>query len=88
MANSKQAEKRIRQNEKRRMHNRSYRSRMRTQIKRLRAAVAENDAETAQKLLPETLKVIDSTAQKNVIHRNTAARYKSRLSKAVQALAS
>ena len=86
MANSKQAEKRNRQNVARRLHNRSFRSRMRTAIKRLRTAVAGNDVESAQKLLPETLKVIDSTAQKNIIHRNTAARYKSRLTKAVQGL--
>ncbi|MCB1034721.1 MAG: 30S ribosomal protein S20 [Acidobacteria bacterium] len=86
MANSKQAEKRIRQNEKRRMRNRAHRSRMRTAIKNLRNAVEQKDAETARSLLPQTLKVIDSTAQKNVIHRNTAARYKSRLSKAVAAI--
>lgn len=87
MANSKQAEKRHRQNVARRIHNRSYRSRMRTAIKQLRTAIAEGDAETAQKLLPLTLKVIDSTAQKKIIHRNTAARYKSRLAHAVQAIA-
>lgn len=86
MANSKQAEKRNRQNVAQRAHNRSYRSRMRTSIKRLRSAVEGNDVATATELLPATLKIIDSTAQKNIIHRNTAARYKSRLTKAVQAL--
>ena len=86
MANSRQAVKRIRQNEKRRMRNRAHRSRMRTAIKSLRNAVEQNDGETARTLLPQTLKVIDFTAQKNVIHRNTAARYKSRLSKAVAAI--
>ncbi len=88
MANSKQAEKRIRQNERDRERNRAARSRMRTVVKNLRLAISNEDAETAQKLLAPTLKTIDSTAQKSVIHRNAAARYKSRLTRAVQALAS
>ncbi len=86
MANSKQAVKRIRQNEKRRMRNRAHRTRMRTAIKGLRQAVEQSDGDAARTLLPQTLRVIDMTAQKNVIHRNTAARYKSRLSKAVAAI--
>jgi small subunit ribosomal protein S20 len=59
---------------------------MRTAIKRLRAAVASEDAKAAQELLPATLSLIDATAQKNVIHRNTASRYKSRLTRAVTGL--
>jgi small subunit ribosomal protein S20 len=86
MANTKSAEKRIRQNEKRRESNRIYRSRMRTAIKRLRAAIDGGDAETAQELLPKTIRVIDVTAQKKVVHDNAAARYKSRLTRAVAAL--
>lgn len=86
MANTKSAEKRNRQNEERRDRNRGYRSSMRTAIKRLRTAVEEGDADKASELLPNTLKVIDETAQKNVIHDNTAARYKSRLTKAVRGL--
>ena len=86
MANTKSAEKRIRQNEENRKRNRKYRSRMRTAIKRLRAAIDKGDAEKAKELLPATVKVIDVTAQKNVIHRNAAGRYKSRLTQAVQAL--
>lgn len=88
MANSKQAVKRIRQNERDRERNRAARSRMRTVVKNLRTAITNEDANTAQQLLAPTLKMIDSTAQKSVIHRNAAARYKSRLTKAVQALAS
>ena len=88
MANSKQAEKRHRQNLVRRSRNRAYTSRMRTAMKNLRSAVEAQDAATAEKLLPETLSIIDVTAQKKVIHRNTAARYKARLSKAVSSLAS
>jgi small subunit ribosomal protein S20 len=86
MANTKSAEKRIRQNEERRQRNRGKRSRMRTAVKKLRAAVAAGDAATAQELLPGTLQVIDKTAQKGVIHDNAAARYKSRLTKAVHGL--
>lgn len=87
MANTKSAEKRIRQAARRREHNRAYRSRMRTQIRRLRSVIDEGDAEKAQELLPRTLQVIDRSAQKGVIHGNAAARYKSRLTKAVHGLA-
>lgn len=83
MANTKSAEKRLRQSERRRQSNRHFRSRMRTAIKRLRSTVQNGDAEQAKELLPGTLRVIDETAQKGVIHRNAAARHKSRLSKAV-----
>lgn len=87
MANIKSAEKRILQNEKRRERNRYFRSRMRTAIKQLRTAVDGGDADQAKELLPQTLRVIDETAQKGVVHRNTASRQKSRLTKAVNALA-
>lgn len=86
MANTKSAKKRMLQDEERRRRNRAYRSRMRTAIKRLREAVGSGDAGTAAELLPETLTVIDVTAQKKVIHPNVAARSKSRLVSAVQAL--
>jgi small subunit ribosomal protein S20 len=86
MANTKSAEKRILQNERRRQRNRSHRSRMRTAIKRLRAALDAGEAEKARELLPQAIRVIDKTAQKGVIHDNTAARYKSRLSQAVAGL--
>lgn len=87
MANIKSAEKRIRQNVKRRERNRKYRSQMRTAIKRLRATIESGDSKAAQELLVPTLSLIDSTARKGIIHGNTAARYKSRLTKAVQKLA-
>ena len=86
MANTKSAEKRIRQNEKRRDQNRIYRSRMRTAIRHLRAAIDSGDADRAQELLPKTIQVIDVTAQKKVVHGNAASRYKSRLTKAVHGL--
>lgn len=86
MANIKSAEKRILQNERSRERNRYFRSRMRTAIKRLRTAVESGDAAQAQELLPKTLRVIDETAQKGVVHRNTASRQKSRLTQAVNGL--
>lgn len=88
MANSKSAEKRNRQALKRRDRNRSLRTRMRTAIKSLRKAAAEDEADTAQALLPRVQRVIDMTAQKGAIHRNTAARTKSRLAAVVNALGS
>jgi small subunit ribosomal protein S20 len=86
MANTKSAEKRIRQNAVARDRNRGHRSRLRTAIKRLRAAVDAGDAAAATSLLPTTLSIIDATAQKKVIHANTASRYKSRLASQVKAL--
>jgi small subunit ribosomal protein S20 len=86
MANSKSAEKRFRQNDKRRDRNRALRSRMRTAVRSLRAAIDSGEAKTAAEMLPDTLSLIDATAQKQVIHRNTAARYKSRLTRAVRGL--
>jgi small subunit ribosomal protein S20 len=79
MANHKSAEKRIRQNEKRRAVNRQNRSTMRTEIKKLRSALALGDVAKAQDLLPGIVSVIDKSIQKGVLHRNAAARYKSRL---------
>jgi len=86
MANTKSADKRARHALKRRDRNRDHVSTMRTAVKRLRKAVAAGDSKTAQDLLGSTVKVVDSTAQKGVIHRNAAARTKSRLTKAVNAL--
>ena len=79
MPNHKSAEKRVRQNEKRRDINRSNRTALRTSIKKLRAALAGNDKEAATQLLPETISKIDKAIQKGVLHRNAAARFKSRL---------
>jgi small subunit ribosomal protein S20 len=79
MPNHKSAEKRERQNEKRRIINRGHRGRLRTGIKRLRAALEAGDAGNVQALLPETISLIDKAVQKGALHRNAAARYKSRL---------
>ncbi len=79
MPNHKSAEKRMRQTEKRREINRNNRGRLRTGIKRLRAALEGSDPGQAGALLPETISLLDKAVQKGVIHRNAAARYKSRL---------
>ena len=79
MPNVKSAEKRMRQSQKRRGNNRSRRTEMRTEIKRFRQLVSDKKFDDARQLLKEVYSVIDRTAQKGVIHSNTAARYKSRL---------
>jgi small subunit ribosomal protein S20 len=79
MPNHKSSEKRVRQSEKRRLVNKSNRGRLRTSIKKLRTAMAGGKTEELQTLLPETISTIDKAVQKGVLHRNAAARYKSRL---------
>ena len=86
MANHKSAEKRNRQAERRNEVNRRNRGSLRTEIKRLRAAVEEGNREEAQTLLPKTVSVIDRSVQKGVLHKNAAARYKSRLTGSVSKL--
>ena len=88
MPNHKSAEKRMRQNEKRREINRGNRSRLRTEIKKLRASLTAGDQDQAQTLLPDTISTIDKAVQKGVLHRNAAARYKSRLTMRVSATGS
>ncbi len=83
MANHKSAEKRVRQNAKRKEINRSNRSKLRTQIKKLRSAVATSDKKLSGELLTPTVSLIDKAVNKGIIHKNTAARYKSRLTKHV-----
>jgi len=79
MPNHKSAEKRVRQTERRRVINRSNRARLRTSIKDLRSALAKADAKETATLLPKTISEIDKAVQKGVLHRNAAARHKSRL---------
>lgn len=87
MANHKSAEKRARQNVKRNQINRSNRSKLRTQIKDLRAAIADHDKKDSNELLGPTISLIDKAVNKGIIHRNTAARHKSRLTRHVSELA-
>jgi small subunit ribosomal protein S20 len=77
------AKKRIRQNVKRRARNMHWKSTLRTSVKGLRAALSEGDAAKAAELLPATVALINKVASKGVIHKNTASRYVSRLSRAV-----
>ena len=86
MANSAQARKRARQAEKRRRHNASRRSMVRTCIKRVQAAIEAKDAEAAQAALTEAVPILDQMAAKGILHKNKAARHKSRLAAAVAAL--
>jgi len=87
MPNHKSAEKRVRQNEKRRAVNRSSRSNLRTQIKKLRTSLAASDKNQSLELLNPTVSAIDKAVNKGILHKNTAARYKSRLSAHVGKLA-
>jgi len=87
VANSPQAKKRARQAEKRRKHNAALRSVVRTSIKKVIAAVATGDAEQAQQAFAAAVPVIDRMADKGIIHKNKAARHKSRLNEKVKALA-
>lgn len=86
MANHKSAEKRVRQNAKRNAINRSNRTGLRTQIKKLRSALASHDKAGSTELLNPTVSAIDKAVNKGIIHKNTAARYKSRLTKHVSEL--
>ena len=86
MAHHASALKQMRQSLKRRARNRRNLSQVKSQVKRLRAALAKGDADTARKLLPETMSEIDRAAKKGVVHDNAAARYKSRLARKVSAL--
>lgn len=83
MANHKSAEKRVRQTTKRNEINRSNRSKLRTQIKSLRSALSSGDKNKSTELLNPTVSLIDKAVNKGLIHKNTAARYKSRLTKHV-----
>ena len=87
MANHKSAEKRVRQTVKRNEINRSNRGKLRTQVKKLRSALASSDKKQSNELLNPTVSLIDKAVNKGLIHRNTAARYKSRLTKHVSELA-
>ena len=79
MPNHKSSEKRVRQSEKRRNINRGHRTKVRTYIKKLRSALDSGEKQEINQILPEAISVIDKSVQKGVLHKNAAARYKSRL---------
>lgn len=86
MANSAQARKRARQGEVRRRHNASFRSMVRTYLKKVISAIDSGDYEKANTAYVAAVPVIDRMADKGIIHKNKAARHKSRLNAAVLAL--
>ena len=88
MANSAQARKRARQAVKRRLHNASMRSRLRTHIKHVIKAIGAGDLETAQRSYRDAVPIIDSMARKGFIHKNKAARHKTRLNQRLRAMQS
>ena len=87
MANIKSAKKRARQSEKRRRHNAGLRSMVRTYIKKVILAIDAGNKETAQKAYQEAVPVIDRMVTKGIIHKNKAARHKSRLSDHIKDMA-
>jgi small subunit ribosomal protein S20 len=86
MPNSVSAKKRLRQNLSRRARNRAARSSIRSQIRKVRTAIAAGDAEASATEFRTAVKKLDQAAAKKIIHANTAARIKSRLSKAIKGL--
>ena len=87
MANSAQAKKRARQAEKHRIRNASQRSNLRTFVKKVIAAVESGNAEEAKTVYKSTVSIIDSAVNKGLIHKNYAARKKSRLNAKIRSIA-
>jgi small subunit ribosomal protein S20 len=87
MANTAQAKKRARQAEKNRIRNAGQRSKLRTFIKKVIAAVETGDKEQAQAAYKTVVSVIDAAVSKGLIHKNKAARNKSRLNVKVSTMA-
>jgi len=81
LANNKQSKKRILINETKRLRNRPYRSAARTYVKKAEVAIKAGDQDTATSAVGEALSMLDRIASKGIIHRNNAARRKSRLMK-------
>ena len=86
MANIKSAKKRALQSEKRRKHNASRRSMVRTYMKKVLAAIATGDKANAQQAFNTAQPLLDRMATKGLIHKNKAARHKSRLNAKIKAL--
>lgn len=86
MANIKSAKKRARQAEARRQHNASRRSMLRSYMKKVNYAIDAGNKEDAKAAFERAISVIDKASNKGLIHKNKAARHKSRLSARIQAL--
>jgi len=87
MANIASARKRARQAVVRNAHNSSLRSTLRTAIKSVRKVIAKGDKTAAAKSLQSSQGIIDRIADKKIIHKNAASRYKSRLAAAIKSMA-
>lgn len=79
MPSSKSGEKAVRSAERKQLRNRPIRSAIKTHIAKVKRFILKHELESAQKAVVAAIKALDKAAQKGVIHRNTAARYKSRL---------
>lgn len=86
MANSAQSKKRARQAETHRVRNAGYRSMFRTFLKKVLSAIEAGDKDKAQEAYKDAVSIIDKTANKGLIHKNKAARYKSRLNTRVRSM--
>jgi small subunit ribosomal protein S20 len=86
LANSVQARKRARQAEKHRQHNASRRSAMRTKIKNVVKAIGAGDKEAASEAYTQAVPAIDRAANQGLIHKNKAARHKSRLNTQIKSM--
>ncbi|MCC7060557.1 MAG: 30S ribosomal protein S20 [Burkholderiaceae bacterium] len=86
MANIASARKRARQAVQRNLHNSSLRSRLRTAIKSVRKAILAGDKDAAKRTLQSAQGVIDRIADKKIVHKNAASRYKSRLAAAIKSM--
>lgn len=87
MANTFSALKRVRQEQRRTTINRARKTRLRHQIRALRRLLENKDAPAAQALMPKTFSLIDRAAKWGIVKKNTAARYKSRLTAGLKRLA-
>ena len=86
MANTAQTKKRARQNDTQRIHNASLRSTLRTALKKITKAILSGDKKVAKKTFDENTPIIDRIADKKIIHKNKAARHKSRLNSALKSM--
>ena len=86
MANHKSALKKIKQDEVRRLRNKAYKTRLKNVVKTVETAISESNKEAAQTALQEAISTLDRIASKGIIHKNKAARKKSRLTKKVNAI--
>lgn len=86
MANTAQARKRARQNDSQRAHNASLKSAFITAIKKIVKAIQGGDKKLAKEAFDQNISIIDRIADKKIVHKNKAARHKSRLNSAIKSL--